>query len=201
MFDSFRSNDLKRRDCLYHAAGLGGTVLIASAAFALVFLPLERHRTGLDRTARACRAFLARSDAIRAEHENLKRQQAATTAKMADLLKRLPEGPQEAEFLSELALLAGETEFVIHEYRPGKVRELERHCELEVQLQAEGTYESICRFVQGLERMERFCRLSDFGIAVRPESPMHNTVQLTVQIFFAARKQPPNGVASDGTKT
>lgn len=190
MFDSFNTSDLKRRDWLCHAAGAGVTVLIASAAFALVFLPLERHRVGLDRTARACRAFLARGDAIRAEHEDLQRQQAATAAKMADLLKRIPEGPQEAEFLSELSSLAGETQFVIHDYRPGKVRTLDRHCELEVQLQAEGTYESLCCFLQGLERMERFCRLSDFGIVVRPESPIQNTVHMTVQIFFAARKAP-----------
>jgi Tfp pilus assembly protein PilO len=192
MFDSFCTSDLKRRDCLWHATGLGVTVLVAAAAFALIYVPLERHRVALDRTARARRAFLARGDAIRIEHEELKSQQAATETRMAGLLKRIPVAPQEAEFLAELSSLAGETEFVIHEYRPGKVLEVDRHCELEVQLHAEGTYESLCCFLQGLERMERFCRLSDFGVSLRPESPMHNTVHLTLQIFFAARSQAAN---------
>lgn len=199
MLDHTTSDDLRRRDLLLQAAGFGVALCAAATAYAAVYLPLDRVRAHQERAVRACEAFLSRGDAIRAEHQQLTERLAATESRMSSLLARIPETPREAEFLAELHELAGETELAIHDYRPGDVRPSEGCSELAVQVQAEGTYASLCRFLQGLERLERFCRLSELGIAVQPHDAARITVQMTLKIFCASRTDITNNQAAART--
>lgn len=193
MWDSSLSPELRRRDRILHAAGLGVTIFVAAAVYGLAYLPLDQNRIQLDRTVRACQAFLSQAESIRQEHRELTRQHAATEDKMAHLLMRIPESAREADFLAELSTLADGVDFVIHDYRPGQVKQLERHRELEIQVQAEGTYEGTCRFLQGLERLERFCHLSKLGIVAKADAPTQHMVQMGLHIFFASQTDITQG--------
>ncbi|MDZ4685951.1 MAG: type 4a pilus biogenesis protein PilO [Planctomycetaceae bacterium] len=199
MLDLFRSNSLSRRGLMLHGAGLGVTVALAAVAYGMFYVPLDRSQAALERTARACESFLSRNDAVQSEHADLTRHHAATEQRVTNLVRRIPETAQESEFLAELATLAQRTGFVLHDYRPGDIHPVDWHNELEIQLHTEGNYESLCRFLLGLESLDRFCRLSELGISNSPDMPQQHTSRMTLQIFFAsaqnARGSSPESVA------
>lgn len=178
------SKSLIARGLAYHAVGAGVTVLLIGAVYGVVHVPSAHWQSAQARTAQACRAFLAEAPNIRAELDSLQQQHAATERQYANLRRRIPDAAYEAEFLAELATLASETGFALHHYRPGQVRTVGSHHELEIQLSLAGSHEGLCRFLLGLESLERFCRISELAISPQPETQDY-ACRMTVQIFFA----------------
>ena len=176
--------------CL-HVAGL----VIAVVLFAVVYVPalgaLWHTETRITGQIDAATRLLDSADALREEHGKLLERQAETQIRTAQLMARIPDAPQESEFLAHIARLAQQSSLSIRNFRPVATRARDRDSEVEVHLSAEGRYEGLCRFLAGLETLPRLCSVT--RLSVVNEKPASGTlpVEITFVIYFAPRTAGP----------
>jgi Tfp pilus assembly protein PilO len=128
------------------------------------------------------------------EARDIRRQIDEAEARNVRLAARVPAAPHEADFLGQMTALAHDVELEIHDYRPGVARLLEKHGEMEVQFNAQGTYSAICRFLHRTEELPRLCRITRLEIKA-PPSGDKTQIDITLLIYFAHEQQasPPAG--------
>ncbi len=164
--------------------GLGLTVVMATAAlgYALVLGPLAARTVASHQRAAYLEERLQDADGLRAQYERMERSAAALDREVAELEKRVPREPLEAEFLSQLAAAAGEAGLKIGDYRPGVIRTRKGHSALEIQLSCQGSYPNLCRF---LDRVAAAGRLSQITqVEIKPQGGSGCRATLTLVIFF-----------------
>lgn len=191
--------DLNRRKLLFdgwmlHAAGLASTVGFVIVAAVLIWQPVHAQSEVVSVESARLGELLKSAFEIRAEARDIRRQINEVEAQNARLAARVPAAPHEADFLGQMTALAQDVELEIHDYRPGVVRLLEKHGEMEVQFNAQGTYSAICRFLHRTEELPRLCRITRLEINV-PRSEDKTQIDITLLIYFAREQpvSPPSG--------
>jgi Tfp pilus assembly protein PilO len=159
-----------------------------AAAVWLYFLPLGRDAVGVEQQVTVSEGFVQTAARIRTENADLKRRAAELETKMAGLMARIPDKPQESEFLANLATLASETGLMIREYRPGVVTKREKYDELEIELSAQASYESLCRFLSGMQSLSRLCQISQ--LEIKADEGAAYSIDMELHVFFAPRCSP-----------
>lgn len=169
------------------AVGLVVTIGLAAVALLVAYLPMSLQKGVYEKQAAEGVAFLDRKPAIHARHTRLTEQLAASEALLANLLARIPDEPQESEFLAQLVQLAQESGLATKEFRPGETTKEGKLGQVEIQFSASGTYEQICRFLAGLQSMPRFCRVNSLKVTV--EDPLADTypVDVGLMVYFTAK--------------
>ena len=77
----------------------------------------------------------------------------------------------------------------IRDYRPGVVATRPTHSQMEIQLSCQGTYRSLCEFLDRLAALPRLTRVEKMEItAAGPES---QPTTLSLIVYFRLRKAPP----------
>ena len=187
--------DLNRRNLLIegwllHAAGLALT--LGGVVLAVVSMWQPVHAQSAQAAAECARLdeFLKSASEIRAAARDIRRQIDEAEAHSARLAARIPAAPHEADFLGQVTALAHTVELEIHDYRPGVVRLLEKHGEMEVQFNAQGTYSAICRFLHRTVELPRLCRITRLEIKA-PQTGDKTQIDLTLLIYFAREAPAP----------
>ncbi len=107
----------------------------------------------------------------------------------------------ETEFLAQLSELAAATDLKIHELRPGDEVDQKTHRELPIYLTGETSYDSLCHFLAGLEKVDRLTQLTALQVNAGTGESDTFPVTMTVTIFFApsaVKSQPAeNGDESE----
>lgn len=173
---------------LLHTAGLGLTAGAVALAAVTMWQPV--HAQSNEAAAEIVRLdeLLKSAGEIRAEARDIRRRIDEAEARGVRLAARVPTAPQEAEFLGQVTELAHQVELEINDYRPGVVRLLEKHGEMEIQFSAQGTYTALCRFLHRTEELPRLCRITRLDIKA-PQSGDKTQIDMTLLIYFA-REQP-----------
>jgi Tfp pilus assembly protein PilO len=168
--------------------GLGLSIVLATAGlgYALVMRPLERGIEELNGRAFQLQTCLQQAPKVRADHQRLRDAMAAAEAKAADLQTRVPDEPFEAEFLGQLAEAARQTSFQIGDYRPGVVRSGQRCSQLQIQLTCQGTYRSICNFLDRVAALPRITQVEKLDITAA--GPDGHPVTLWLVVYFRLAK-------------
>ena len=172
---------------LLHACGL----LLAAAIFAIALIAYRSLDRDCDRLARQVSAtsrFLNTGDEIHFDHRNLNQRLSEMEGRLTDLMTRIPAARNESDFLAQLAELAHQCKLKIQNYRPGVVFEKEKYSEMAIRLSAEGSYQSCCRFLAGLESLPRLCRITHLNISASDNAEIY-PIELTLRIYFAPLQQ------------
>ncbi|HUG89647.1 MAG TPA: type 4a pilus biogenesis protein PilO [Planctomycetaceae bacterium] len=194
---------LSRAGGWLHAAGLA----VAAALFAAVYIPaigaLHSQQAGIAAQTDAATQLLDSAEALRREHADLVARQAEVQTRTGQLLSRIPETPQESEFLAHIARLAHQSPLAVRNFRPVATTDYDHYSEIEVHLTAVASYEGLCRFLAGLESLPRLCTVKRFSIVSEPAAQVVVTpaasgalaatwpVEITLTIYFT----PPPGSA------
>jgi Tfp pilus assembly protein PilO len=185
--------DLNRRKLLIegwllHAAGLALTAAGLAAVVVLLWQPAHAHSVEAAAEIARLDVLLKSAAEIRAEARDIRRQIDDAEARNVRLAARVPTAPHEADFLGQMTALAHQVELEIHDYRPGVVRLFDKHGEMEVQFNAQGTYAALCQFLHRTEELPRLCRITRLEIKA-PLSGDKTQIDITLLIYFA-REQP-----------
>jgi len=190
---------IHRRLCiegwLLHVAGLVATLGCAVLAVVAIIRPAQAKTIEVSAECARLDEFLKSASDIRAQARDIRRQIDEARARSARLAARIPNAPHEAEFLGQVTALAREVELEIQDYRPGLVRLMEKHGEMEVQLSAQGTYSAICRLLRRTEELPRLCQVNRLEIKA-PQTGNLCQIDLTLVIYFAPDQPasvPPGG--------
>ena len=172
-----------------HGAGIAAVAVCAVAAELLVYAPIAAEAQALTQQSDQYASFLENGEAIRTRHAELSARLLEKETRLTQLYKQIPDTARESDFLEQLSKLAGDGELVIHKYRPRPPITKERHSEMEIELSAQGGYEGICQFLNGLGELPRVCRVSTLQISVPPSGSADYTIELTLRIYFASAKK------------
>ncbi|NLS93719.1 MAG: type 4a pilus biogenesis protein PilO [Planctomycetaceae bacterium] len=164
------------------AAALCGTLLGVWWSW---IRPLEAERCLALQRMSQLEMRLDAADRVRAEHARLREQLTAVEQREAALQARVPDDPGEEEFLGLASALAEETGLTIKDYRPGKATGGASCSSLEVQLIGEGTYGSICRFLDGLTKLPRHSTVAALHIGTA-DAEQVCPMEISVVLYFGA---------------
>jgi Tfp pilus assembly protein PilO len=173
-----------------HAAGFGIMLALAVVPYVAAGLPMSAQNASLEREIEKTTRLLELEPNVRARYEKVTKEAEIHEQRRREVLERIPESADEGAFLAQVTELAGRSELKLRNYRPGAAEKKPTYSQIDVALDADGTYEQLCRFVAGLESLPRFCRLAGFTVS-RPESDSGAlAVTLTLRIFFASTPSP-----------
>ncbi len=184
-----------------HAAGLATVLLVAAAGYAFLLRPVSSRTDACTARSNLLEARLDSADKRRAEHQELSRRSAALAQEASALAKRVPDEPLEAEFLSQVAAVAGQLGLKILDYRPAVARAQENCSQMEIQLSCSGPYRSLCGFLDRLGAFERLSRVTQAEVTSAGSEGC--AIQMTLVVFFrlaTAADAPAPETKSGGVK-
>jgi len=178
--------DTKRFGRLLHYAGV--LVTVACASFGYSFLHAPALHDISETAARIDEVMQSVHNApiIRAQHQKVSEKLHEVTTRIANVQRRVPQASNEGDFLHQLNQLAGNEKLSIKEYSPGKAETRDGYAEMQVMLKGEGSFGSICTFVDRLNKLARLSKVKELTLSAeddRSEYPM----TATLIIYFALR--------------
>jgi len=164
--------------CLLLVAGL------ALIAHLTVYRGLDHESRRVHNQIRAGRLFFGTAEEVDGRNAELNSHLASLESHLTELEARIPETAGESDFLAQLARLASRTEVQIRDYRPGAVVDRGSYNDIEISFSANGRYESICRFLAGLESLERLCKVTGLDVAALDDPNQSYPFEVTLSIYF-----------------
>lgn len=173
-----------------HAAGTAGVCLILLAGWSLR-AAMNWQIAGNQTQEELARMFLASAEKIMDRHQSTQERCALLKGANDALLARIPDAPQEAEFLGLLTELAEQCGLTLNEFRPGPHVARESCTEFDVQLAGRGPYDGVCLFLAGIDGLPRLCKLNDLRLAVADEAGEECQVELRLIVPFSLKLVKP----------
>lgn len=176
-----------------HLAGLA-VVFASACGWWQLTTRLRREGRALEQEHQETSEFLKRAGEVRRKQAEVTRQVVQAGRINEAALARVPKFALESEFLRDVSQAAAEAGLTLRDYRPGRVAELDRCSTMELQLRAEGTYDSLCRFVAALPNLPRVCKVAQFSVTGPGEARGLCGLDLQLELVFAPRLelQEPN---------
>ena len=171
---------------LFHLGGLVAVVLGASAYQVVVSGLITRQQNeNVAEIARLETLLETERDAGR-ELSRLQADLARLEASAEAARQRIPETPQESEFLTQISAAANETGLTIQNFTRGAVTSLGTHSQLQIRLTGEGDYASICGFFEKMAAFSRVATVSRMNLTVPANSEIY-PLDMTLTLYFGAR--------------
>lgn len=191
MFTLDRETKLRMSGWLVHLVGvtsvLGGFALYHLVVAALILH--EQQQIAIETADKE--RYVARKDIVHEEFDQY-------TARLTELMnnaetmrQRIPEQPQEAEFLKQVSQVADEHGVKIIKYDRGSLQRKGTHCEFDVRLSCEGNYPAICAFLDRLARLSRVTTVQSLTLT----SSQADTYpfELSLLLYYGTQGTPHNG--------
>ena len=173
--------------------GLGALVAlgIVLAAVLGVYRPVHRQAEAyLWQTARL-QKLLKSEDRVRVERGRLQDTLAAGREQAGKLQSRIPDEPQEADFLAQASQLAEQVGLTLRDYRRGQVTTHASYSAMRVELICEGDYGSLCRFMDELTELPRHSTVVHLRITGDGEQNWY-AAEMSLELYFAAKGRMAN---------
>jgi Tfp pilus assembly protein PilO len=183
------------------AHGLGAVVacLILGLSYQLLLDPLAQQAAEHERRAAELEESLRAAPKTRAENERMQAQVSEARARLERLLALVPETTREAEFLELLTESAHEAGVEIRDFRPGTARARDRYHQLEVQVAAEGDFQSFSRWLHQIGKLPRLTRTQNLTITSAPAGQGRQCVlTMTLAVFFGAKTDSTSKGSANG---
>ncbi len=149
--------------CL-HGAGLVILVVCLGAFVQIALKPLAASRAAAESRVDQLEALLARAPQVQHEHQTLRASLAELKESVATTHQRLPSEMREHEFLDQVRTAAQTTGIELGEYQLGTVEDLASYSKVELTFACEGSFASICRFLDQIDHLARIAEVSNLQI-------------------------------------
>lgn len=148
------------------AAGVLGCIGLVAGAWFLLHAPLNAEAAELTRARDELRDLHDSRPRVIADNRARKETIDSLKAELKQLNDRLPDAPDAQQMLHAVSRLARDSDVTLPEFQPGGESQWGELHSVIVRLQIRGTYAGICRFLRGLESMERVSRVTQLNLRV-----------------------------------
>ena len=177
------------RSAALNLAFVGMTLMLTVAAW-LGIACLQSQLGELERDIAQRMSMLENHDQLHSESQRLKGQIASVKQTLQSLHAKLPESPEESQFLSQLSECAMDTGMSLSDFRPGGITERPNSKDIDLRLRGTGSYASVCRWLDGLNKLPRIVRISHVAIA-GPTMPGGDCLlDIQLSLVFGVTAQP-----------
>jgi len=183
MSDTDPNKILKLLGWALHGTGLVVAVGIVNVVLLTAVAPLESKRASSLDEADSLDELLSTADEVRANHRRFTDQLAELRRQKQSLQRRIPDEPQEAEFLAQVSQLANQSGLHVSDFRPGPATARQGYGAMNVELVCEGDYASICYFLDRLATLPRLARIQYLEVST-PSRGGAYPVHMTLAIYY-----------------
>jgi Tfp pilus assembly protein PilO len=186
MWITSQRQELKLIGWLAHGVGAVGLVVLACAAHRLILRPLGEETERTRARIQLIQTRLKDAATIRSEHVALSRSLEEITRRAELVRQRIPDQPQEAEFLHQLARIAADHGLLINNYRRGVVTTRDNYSQLTMQVQLEADYHGLCGLFHALKNLLRIVTVEKMELKADGTNPTY-PVDLTFALFYGVQ--------------
>lgn len=181
-----------------HAAGLIPLLGIGMLFWLAYAKPLNAEKLAVRQEIDQVTGRLADGVAIRTHHQQLKKRLGDNQDTIALVRDRIPDDAREAEFLRLVTDAARQASLKVDNYSRGQETSRPEFSQLDVHIQASGSFASVCRFIDYLQQVHRVARVVSLQLDSTPRQhgyPLSMTIRLYygVRIIAASPKDQQNG--------
>lgn len=182
-----RARNLVTLGWLLHVAGVM-PLLVGLLAYYLAFrAPLVVTERNLSDRMATVSELLSHTSEYRAElklaEAALERQQ----QRAVEVRDRIPDQPNDAEFLRSASEAAADSGLSIKDYSRGAVTRGTTFSQIDIRLECEGKYEDICRFLDRMEHIPRVARVMSMEITAESSDELYPLV-LMIRLYFGVHE-------------
>ena len=131
------------------------------------------------------------AEAIRREHGRLSSRLVELEGRYAGLQGPLPTNADAGSFLKQVSQIAQEEQLEIRNFQPANSVDGEGYTAMEVLLDGEGSFASICAFFDRLSKIQRLSKVRRLAIKVDPQAETYQ-MEATIVIYFGLKAQRPD---------
>jgi Tfp pilus assembly protein PilO len=166
-----------------HAAGAAIVVLVVGAYYFIPYQRLEaRGQSDLQRIDQLT-TLISESAEVQRQNLDLRQELNALEASVAAIRERLPHEMRREEFTDELNRVAQEVGLHVLELRWGASEVTPSYTQAEVQLECDGSYASVCRFLDEVSQLTRITDIAQLQLEADTESRNH-PFQVTFVLYY-----------------
>ena len=149
------------------ATGLAGGVLwglLILGYYGFIHRPIEHRSHDQQSEISQFKIQLKSYTNIYATNHQLKESLQHLRDQIATVHRRLPNAPREANFLSNTTRIAEDEQLNIIDFQRGEITEYDDYSEVKVVIRGQGSYPSVCRFLDRVNKLERLSTVSQMTI-------------------------------------
>lgn len=177
---------------MFHLGGLV-TLVLGACAYQFVITGLITHQQTANADEIARIESLLESDRnVSRDFSELQQALSRLEASAEAARQRIPETPEESEFLAQISAAAQEKGLAIENFTRGAVSDLGTHSTLQIRLTGEGDYASICGFFEKMAGFSRVATVTNMRLAIPPQSEIY-PLDMTLTLYFGARAPQGGG--------
>ncbi len=171
---------------LFHLGGLVTLVLGACAYQFVVSGLITRQQSDNAAEIETLEMLLETEGDAGREFASLQAELARLETSAEAARQRIPELPQESEFLAQISEAARDKGLAINNFTRGAVTVLETHSQLQIRLTGEGDYASICGFFEKMASFSRVATVSQMSLTIPTDAEVY-PLDMTMTLYFGAR--------------
>jgi Tfp pilus assembly protein PilO len=168
---------------LLHYAGVLVMVVCTTAGYSFLHAPAVNSIVETSNRIEELMLSVQNAPIIRDQHRLVSAKLEAVTTRIAKVQRSVPQAADEGEFLHQVTQLASEEKLAIKEYHPEKPEVKSGYAEMQVTLKGEGSFASICTFVDHLNRLDRLSKIKDLTLSSETDGTEY-PMTATLVIYF-----------------
>lgn len=183
-------DDTKRLGRLLHYGGFAAVLILGATAFHWMYVPVQKDIFDVEIRLDELTQTARNADAIRDEHHRLSSRLEKIEDRYATLRRRVPQNAEAGSFLKDVSEIAKEEKFEIDNFQPTGSTEETGYSAMEVLLEGQGSFGSICSFFDRLSKIQRLSKVRRLSILVdsRAETGTY-PIEATIVIYFGLKAQ------------
>lgn len=168
---------------LLHYAGVAIALVCGAVGYAWFYSSIDTQI--FDAVVRIDELSLSRQNAatIRQEHERLSKRLHEIGVQYEGLQQRVPLNAEAGSFLKYVSDIAREEDLVISNFQPASSVAGDGYTAMEVLLDGQGSFKSICSFFDRLAKIQRLSKVKNLTVKVEQQSETY-PMQATIVIYF-----------------
>ncbi len=179
-------DETRRFGRMLHYAGVLIMVLSASAGYSLLHAPSLRAIMETSNQIDELMQSVKNAPVIREQHRIVTAKLREVTTQIANVQRRVPRDSDVGEFLTQVSELAGAEKLAIKDFHPEKPEAKNGYAEMQVKLKGEGSFGSICSFIDRLNKLARLSKIKEFTITSDTEATEY-PMTATLVIYYGLR--------------
>ncbi|WP_197526475.1 type 4a pilus biogenesis protein PilO [Botrimarina colliarenosi] len=140
-------------------------------------------RNDIAHRADLVREKLAGGPALRRDHAEMQRELEGLLARVEEVNNRIPDDPNEGDFLSDLTRLAREGDVAIEDFRRGATSVSPTHSAVTVTVNLRGSYRGVCGLIDGVAKLPRLAELTQLTLR-RGLDGTEYAVSMTYALYY-----------------
>jgi Tfp pilus assembly protein PilO len=184
--------DTRRFGRLLHYAGVLLMVVCTSVGYSMLHAPALEGITSTSNRIDELMLSVQNAPVIREQHRIVSAKLREVTTRIANVQRRVPREADSGDFLNQVTKLADAEKLAIKDFHPEKPESKNGYAEMQVTLKSEGSFGSICTFVERLNKLSRLSKIKDLTLTSETEAteyPM--TATLVIYFGLQGSESPP----------